>query len=199
MEETRQAYQFNGSISLCKVWRRDPALFTLEDFQQAKTDPKFYDAQGTLKFAPVSQLRCIMQYAALQIADSPLNQRHFQFTDGDEWTTTGLKNIGGKKEDYLQEKELVAYVNSIDEIDTLVLHRLSLEGGGRICSQLLMGTTLPDGYRCQAIWDSNALTMMEPKVEGSQNRRQSQKILYTRDNGIFQTLCRRQKNHWCMV
>ncbi len=54
--------------------------------------------------------------------------------------TTGKKNIGGKKEDYLQEKELEAYVDNINEIDTLVLYRLSLEGGGRISSQLLMGT-----------------------------------------------------------
>jgi hypothetical protein len=150
-----------------KYGKRDPALFTLEDFQQAKTDQRFYDEQGDPKFSPLSQLRCIMQYAALQIADSPLNQRHFQFTDGDEWSTTGLKNIGGKKEDYLQEKELEAYVKNINEIDTLVLHRLSFEGGGRISSQLLMGTTLPSGYRCQAVWESNKITMFEPKVEGS--------------------------------
>ena len=158
-----------GQYLYMKYGRRDPAYFSLEDFQQAKTDPRFFDEQGKPKFSPLSQLRCIMQYTALQIADSPLNQRHFQFTDGDEWTTTGLKNIGDKKEDYLQEKELEAYVNNINEIDTLVLHRLSLEGGGRISSQLLMGTTMPNGYRCQAVWESNKILMFEPKVEGSKS------------------------------
>ena len=67
-----------------------------------------YDEQGKIKFAPLSQIRCIMQFAALQIEDSPLSERHFQFLDGDEWDTTGKKNIGGKKDDYLQEQELKA-------------------------------------------------------------------------------------------
>lgn len=149
--------------------QRDPALFTFEQFQQAKNDPRFFDAQGKIKFAPLSQIRCIMQFAALQIDDSPLSQKRFHFLKGDEWDTRGKKNIGGKKDDYLQEHELTAYVNSINEIDTLVLHRLSLEGGGRISSQLLMGSTLPNGYRCQALWDMNSISMMEPKVEGSKS------------------------------
>ncbi len=147
--------------------QKDPALFTLEMFQQAKNDPRFYDEQGKIKFAPLSQIRCIMQFAALQIEDSPLSQRHFQFLEGDEWDTTGKKKIGGKKDDYLQEQELKIYVENINEIDTLVLHRLGLEGGGRISSQLLMGTKLPNGYLCQAFWDLGAISMFEPKVEGS--------------------------------
>lgn len=147
--------------------QRDPSLFSLEDFQKARNDPRFFDAQGKIKFAPLSQIRCIMQFTALQIEGSKLNERHFQFLEGDEWDTTGKKNIGSKKEDYLQEFELKAYVENINEIDTLVLHRLGLEGGGRISSQLLMGKTMPNGYRCQALWDLNKITMFEPKVEGS--------------------------------
>ncbi len=147
--------------------QKDPALFTLETFQQAKNDPRFFDAQGKIKFAPLSDIRCIMKFTALQIEDSPLSQRHFQFLEGDEWDTTGKKNIGGKKEDYLQPEELKAFVEHINEADTLVLHRLGLEGGGRISSQLLMGKTLPNGYRCQALWDLNCISMFEPKVEGS--------------------------------
>ncbi len=147
--------------------QKDPALFTLEMFQQARNDPRFFDAQGKIKFAPLSDLRCIMKFTALQIEDSPLSQRHFQFLEGDEWDTTGKKNIGGKKEDYLQEYELKAYVEKINEADTLILHRLGLEGGGRISSQLLMGKTLPNGYRCQPLSDLNCISMFEPKVEGS--------------------------------
>ena len=56
------------------------------------------------------------------------------------------------------------YVKNIKEIDTLVLHRLGLEGFGRISSQLDMGKKLPDGYTCQAIWDLNAISMFEQKV-----------------------------------
>lgn len=152
-------YMMNG--------QRDPALFTLEEFQQARNDPRFFDTQGKIKFAPLSQIRCIMQFAALQLEGSPLLERHFQFFEGDEWDTTGKKHIGGKKEDYLQEQELKVFVENINEIDTLVLHRLGLEGGGRISSQLLMGTTLPNGYRCQAVWDLKKINMFEPKVEGS--------------------------------
>jgi len=108
-----------------------------------------------------------MQFTALQVEGSPMVERRFQFFEGDEWDTTGKKNIGGKKDDYLQEQELKAFVENINEIDTLVLHRLGLEGGGRISSQLLMGKTLPNGYRCQAVWSQNKITMFEPKVEGS--------------------------------
>ncbi len=156
-----------GQYLYMKNNRKDPALFTLEDFQKAKTDPRFYDEQGKAKFSPLSQLRCVIQFTAMQIPYSPLSERHFQFMDGDEWDTTGKKNIGGKKDDYLQEKELIDFVNNINEPDTLVLHRLSLEGGGRISSQLLMGTKLPNGYLCQAFWEQNTLSMFEPKVEGS--------------------------------
>ena len=147
--------------------QRDPALFTLEMFQQARNDPRFFDPQGKIKFAPLSQIRCIMKFAALQIEDSPLSQRRFQFLEGDEWDTTGKKKIGGKKEDFLQDFELKAFVEHINEIDTLVLHRLGLEGGGRISSQLLMGKTVNETYRCQALWDLGFITMFEPKVEGS--------------------------------
>jgi hypothetical protein len=147
--------------------QRDPALFTLEMFQQARNDPRFFDAQGKIKFAPLSQIRCIMKFAALQIADSPLSQRRFQFLKGDEWDTTGKKNIGGKKEDFLQDFELKAYIEHINEIDTLVLHRMGFEGGGRISSQLLMGKTIHGTYRCQPLWDLGFITMFEPKVEGS--------------------------------
>ncbi|MCW4011289.1 MAG: hypothetical protein NWF05_11850 [Candidatus Bathyarchaeota archaeon] len=154
-----------GQYLYMKFGRHDPALFSLEDFRKAKTDPRFYSEQGKRKFAPLSKLRCIMKFAALQVKDSELSKVHFQFLEGDEWDTTGLKNIGGKKDDYLQEKELEAYVKGINEIDTLVLHRLSLEGGGRISSQLLMGTKLPNGYLCQPFWDLGAISMFEPKVE----------------------------------
>lgn len=147
--------------------QKDPALFTLEMFQQARNDPRFSDIQGKIKFAPLSQMRCIISFAALQVEGSPLNERRFTFMEGDEWDTTNKKHIGGKKEDYLQEQELKVYVENIGEIDALVLHRLSLEGGGRISSQLLMGATLPNGYRCQVVWNQNKITMFEPKVEGS--------------------------------
>jgi hypothetical protein len=146
--------------------QHDPALFTLEQFQQAKNDPRFFDPQGKIKFAPLSQIRCIMKFTALQIEDSPLSQRRFQFIEGDEWDTTGKKKIGGKKEDFLQDFELKAYVGHISEIDTLVIHRLGVEGGGRISSQLFMGKTV-NGYRCQALWDLGFITMFEPKVESS--------------------------------
>ncbi len=160
-----EAVDAMGKYLYMKYGRRDPAQFSLEDFQLAKKDPRFYNEQGKLKFSPLSQLRCIITFAALQIADSQLSQRHFQFLEGDEWDTTGLKIIGDKKDAYLQEKELEVYVNNINEIDTLALHRLSLEGGGRISSQLLMGTKLPNGYLCQPFWDLNAISMFEPKVE----------------------------------
>ncbi len=154
-----------GQYLYMKYGRRDPALFTLEDFQQAKKDPRFYDEQGKMKFSPLSRLRCIITFAALQVEDSPLTQKHFRFTEGDEWDTTGKKNIGSKKDDYLQEKELEVFVKNINEIDTLVLHRLSLEGGGRISSQLLMGTKTSTGYLSQAFWEQGAINMFEPKVE----------------------------------
>lgn len=147
--------------------QRDPALFTLEMFQQAKNDPRFYSEQGKLKASALSYIKCIMKFAALQIEDSPLSQRRFQFLEGDEWYSAGLKNIGGKKDDYLQEDELKIYVQNIREIDTLVLHRLGLEGGGRISSQLLMGTKLPNGYLCQAFWDLGFISMFEPKTQNS--------------------------------
>lgn len=147
--------------------QKDPALFTLEDFQKARNDPRFFDLQGKIKFSPLSQLRCIMQFVALQVEGSPLVERRFQFFEGDEWDTTGKKHIGGKKENYLQEQELKVFIENINEIDTLALFRLGFEGGGRISSQLLMGTALPNGYRCQAVWDLNKITMFEPKVEGS--------------------------------
>lgn len=156
-----------GQYLYMKFGQKDPALFTLEDFQEAKKDPHFYNEQGKIKFDPLSKLRCIMQFTALQIEDSPLSNRHFQFLEGDEWDTAGKKTIGGKKDDYLQEHELKAFVENINEIDTLVLHRLGLEGGGRISSQLLMGVKLPNGYLCQAFWDLNAISMFEPKVEES--------------------------------
>jgi hypothetical protein len=160
-----EAVDAMGKYLYAKYGRRDPALFTLEDFQQAKKDPLFYDVQGKLKFSPLSRLRCIITFAALQVEDSPLTQKHFRFMEGDEWDTTGKKNIGSKKDDYLQEAELKAFVENINEIDTLVLHRLSLEGGGRISSQLLMGQKMPNGYLCQAFWEQGAVNMFEPKVE----------------------------------
>ncbi|MGD6851105.1 MAG: hypothetical protein ACQCN6_03495 [Candidatus Bathyarchaeia archaeon] len=145
--------------------QRDPALFTLEDFRKAKADPRFYDARGKIKAHDLSHIKCIIKFAALQVKDSPLNRDHFQFIDGDEWYSAGLKNIGGKLDDYLSEDELKEYVKRINELDTLVLHRLGLEGFGRVSSQLMMGKKLPDGYTCQALWDINSISMFEPKVQ----------------------------------
>jgi len=163
-----------GQYLYMKYGQKDPALFTLEEFQQAKADPAFWGANGKLKPSELSHLKCIMKFAALQIKDSPLNRDRFQFVEQDEWYSAGLKNIGGKKDDYLQASdklgqgsELERFVQAIDEIDTLVLYRLGLEGGGRISSQLLMGTKLPNGYICQPFWTLNKLAMFEPKVEGS--------------------------------
>ncbi len=156
-----------GQYLYMKFGQRDPALFTLEQFRQAKADPSFFKATGKIKPEKLSHIKCIMKFAALQIKDSPLNEARFQFVDGDEWYAGGLKNIGGKLDDFLQEDELKRYVQGINEIDTLVMHRLGLEGFGRFSSQLLMGVKLPDGYTCQALWDLNTLSMMEPKVEGS--------------------------------
>jgi hypothetical protein len=168
-EWTQQGSNVNsmGRNAYMMLGQKDPAMFTLDEFRQVRNDPRFCDVQGKIKFAPLSQIRCIMQFAALKVEDSPLSERRFTFSDGDEWDTTGKKNIGSKKDDYLQESELKAFVENINEIDTLVLHRLGVEGGGRISSQLLMGTTLPNGYRCQAVWSQNKITMFEPKVEGS--------------------------------
>ena len=56
---------------------RDAALFTLEDFQKAKNDPRFYDERGKIKAHDLSHIKCIMKFAALQIKDSPLNSRPF--------------------------------------------------------------------------------------------------------------------------
>ena len=186
-EWTKQGEGVNalGQYLYMKNNRKDPALFTLEDFQNAKKDQRFYDEQGKAKFSPLSHLRCIMQFTAMQIPYSPLSERHFQFMDGDEWDTTGKKNIGGKKDDYLQEKELIAYVNNINEVDTLVLHRLSLEGGGRISSELLMGTKLPNGYLCQAFWDLNTLSMFEPKVESSKSGGKVKRIFVPETMAFF--------------
>ncbi len=156
-----------GKYLYAKFNQKDPALFSLEDFQEAKKDAHFYNEQGKIKFDPLSKLRCIMQFVALQIEDSPLSKRHFQFLEGDEWDTSGKKNIGGKKDDYLQENELKLFVENINEVDTLVLHRLGFEGGGRISSQLYMGKKTPNGYLCQPFWDLNAIAMFEPKVEES--------------------------------
>lgn len=163
-----------GQYLYAKYDQKDPALFTLEEFQTAKNDPSFWGANGKLKPSELSHLKCIMKFAALQIKDSPLNQDRFQFVEQDEWYSAGLKNIGGKKDDWLQASdklgqgsELERYVGGIEEIDTLVMHRLGLECGGRISSQLLMGTKLPNGYLCQPFWDMNKLTMFEPKVDGS--------------------------------
>ena len=143
---------------------RDPALFTLEDFQKAKNDPRFYDERGRMKAHDLSHIKCIIKFASLQIKDSPLNRDRFQFTEGDEWYSAGLKNMGGKIDDYLQETELIDYVNHINEIDTLALNRLGLEGFGRVSSQLYMGKKLPDGYTCQALWALNSISMYEPKL-----------------------------------
>ena len=156
-----------GKYLYNKFKQKDPALFTLEDFEQAKADPHFYTTQGKLKFSPLSALRCIMAYTALQVEDSPLSKKHFQFVDGDQWDTTGLKNIGGKKGEYLQEEELRRFVQAINEPDALVMHRVALEGGGRISSELLIGTRLPNGYRCEPNFEQNYLNMFEPKVEKS--------------------------------
>ena len=165
--------------------QRDPALFTLEMFQQARNDPRFYDEKGKIKFAPLSQIRCIIKFAALQIEDSPLSQRRFQFLEGDMWDTTGKKNIGGKIDDYLQEEELKRYVENIGEIDTLVLQRLGLEGFGRISSQLLMGKTVTGSYRCQALWDLNSISMFEPKVEGSKSGGKVKRIFVPETMAFF--------------
>lgn len=145
--------------------QRDPALFTLEDFRKAKNDSRFYDkARKKVKAHTLSHTKCIMKFAALQIKDSPLNRDHFQFVDGDEWYSAGLKNIGGKIDDYLTETELVEYVNHINEIDALVAHRVGLEGMGRISSVLYMGRKTPDGYQCQLLPTLNAISYFEPKL-----------------------------------
>lgn len=145
--------------------QRDPALFTLEDFRKAKNDSRFYDvARKKIKAHDLSRIKCIMKFAALQIKDSPLNRDHFQFVDGDEWYSAGLKNIGGKIDDYLTESELIDYVNHINEIDALVAHRVGLEGMARISSVLYMGRKLPDGYICQLLTTLNAISYYEPKL-----------------------------------
>ena len=111
-----------------------------------------------------------MQFAAMELDGSPMKTSYFKFAKGDEWDTTGKKNIGGKKDDYLFQEQLKVYVEHINEIDTLVLHRLELEGGGRISSNTLMGKTNVDGrgYSCQMLTAPvYACTMYEPKVKKS--------------------------------
>ena len=180
-----------------KFGLQDPALLRLEKFQEAKKDARFYTETGKTKFSPLSHLRCVMEFAALQVKDSPLKKDGFAFSDGDEWDTTGLKNVGGKKDDYLQaddqlaqpeqpQTELERFVNSINEPDTLVLHRFCVEGGARISSALLLGTRLPDGYLCQPIWKENALTCFEPKVEKSKTGGKVKRYFVPETTAFFQ-------------
>jgi len=145
---------------------KDPVALTLDEYRAAFGDPCFYDSRGKMKNADAIGIRGCM-YVARDTEYSPLWDIHFAFAKGDEFYTAGLKNVGGKIDDFLQEPELKVYVQHINEIDTLALHRLIFEGMGRVSSGLLMGTTIDGGYRCQTIWDLNAISMFEPKVEKS--------------------------------
>jgi hypothetical protein len=150
--------------------RTDPALLTIDQFRQAKKDVRFFDETGEITYGNLSRIRCIIQFAAMELDGSPLKTSYFRFVKGDEWDMTGKKNIGGKKDDYLFEEQLKLYVQSINEIDTLVMDRLALEGGGRLSSNVLMGKSNVDGrgYDCQLL-DAPvyACTMYEPKVKKS--------------------------------
>jgi hypothetical protein len=119
---------------------RDPAYFTSEQFKEFIFKPFNLNPDGSRKFQSVSQTRCVMDSILMALAgkhkelDLPL--KNFRFVKGDVFDTTGLKNIGGKREDYLHQEpaneQLKAFVQNITELDTLVLHRIALEGGGRI-------------------------------------------------------------------
>jgi hypothetical protein len=120
---------------------RDPAYFSAEQFKDFVFKPYNLNPDGTRKFAAVSSVRCVIDsvLAALTTStyrDFDIPLKNFRFVKGDVFDTTGLKNIGGKREDYLHQEpaneQLKAFVENIPELDTLVLHRTQLEGGGRI-------------------------------------------------------------------
>jgi len=120
---------------------RDPAYFTAEQFKDFVFKPYNLNPDGTRKFHAVSHIRCVIDsiLAALTTTayrDFELPLKNFRFVKGDVFDTTGLKNIGGKREDYLHQEpaneQLKAFVENVSELDTLVIHRVMLEGGGRI-------------------------------------------------------------------
>lgn len=151
-------------------YKRDPALFTLDDFRKAKAAPECLDANGEIKISDLSGIRLVMQFAAMRLVGSPLHESRFQFHKFDEWYTAGKKNIGGKKHLFLDESELIRYVQNIQEIDTLVLHRLTFEGMTRLSSAILMGKNDVDkkGYNCLMLDEPQfACTMYEPKIKKS--------------------------------
>jgi hypothetical protein len=159
-----------GRLLYLMFGRQDPALFTLDQFKTAKADPRFKDVTGEITYANLSQIRCVMQFAAMELEESPLHSSNFRFKDGDEWTTKGKKNIGGKKDGYLQEEEHLGFIKSINEIDTLVMARLVFEGMSRISSGLLMGKNNVDGKGDNSLMlgaPIYACTMFEPKVRKS--------------------------------
>jgi hypothetical protein len=170
LEATGQAVDAMGSLLYHMFSRRDPALLRLADFQVAKADPRFFDANGEITYSNLSHIRCVIQFAAMKLEGSPIRDSHFQFSKGDEWYTAGKKNIGGKKNQYLFEEELERFIGCINEVDTLVLSRLILEGMTRLSSGVLMGRNDVDGkkYNCVLLSDPIfACTMFEPKVKKS--------------------------------
>jgi len=80
-----------------KYGRKDPALFSLEDFQKAKTDPRFYDEQGksqvltTISAKMFDAVHCYANSIFAALGET------FPIADGDDFDTTGKKNIGGRK------------------------------------------------------------------------------------------------------
>lgn len=149
--------------------RKDPAYFTLEQFQEAKNNPRFHDANGEITYGNLGAIRRVMLFAAMEADESPLKLSNFRFKENDEWSTKGKKNIGGKKDTYLQPEELDAFIMAINRLDVLVLYRLIFEGMSRVSSGCLMGKDDVDGrgYRCFMIETQNACLMFEPKVKKS--------------------------------
>lgn len=169
ISDTGQAVVNYGQYLYMK-FGRDPALFTLDDFRAAKTAPEALDANGETKISDLGGIRKVMQFAAMKLEGSPLFKSNFQLQKYDEWYTAGKKNVGGKKHEFLTEQELIRFVSNIQEIDTLVLHRLTFEGMTRLSSAVLMGKSNVDkkGYNCVMLDDPLfACNMFEPKIKKS--------------------------------
>lgn len=180
-----------GAISrmaenLFYMTKRDPVLLTREQFASATRDPRFLDETGSIKFGNMSYIRNIMLIAA-RLPDVPLHG--FTFSNGDEFFTKGLKIKGGKLEDYLQEPELIKFVQNLEAIDVLVMHRLGFEGGGRISSTSMVATE-------KILYDLNTIVMYEPKVKKTVKRVFVNETMnfvnqYIRDMGLIGRLFKR--------
>jgi lambda repressor-like predicted transcriptional regulator len=137
------------------MFKQDPATLTIEQFRQAREADLWKDSRGLIKFSALSGIRIVMGYAGFNLAEgTPLNQ---------EWSTKGIKEKGQKKGDYLTEPEIVKIIHGFEEIDTLVLFRMGMEGGGRFSATSMV--TADDFH-----WDTFSISMRETKTDDNPER-----------------------------